>query len=70
MAKKTVTEVVEIEAAAVVNALRDAGWPVGGPQKVTAVNLDGKPLEGVFGGLRFTYSREDKIHADMPPRAG
>lgn len=70
MAKKTVTEVIEIEAGAVMNALREAGWPVGGPEKVAAITTAGKPMEGVFGGLRFTYTTEDLIRAKMPPKAG
>jgi hypothetical protein len=58
MAKKIVTEVLEIEAGAVLKALRADGWPTFGT--VHALDKDGKAIEG-FSGLRFIYETEEVV---------
>jgi hypothetical protein len=67
MAKKTVTEVLEIEAGAVLNALRNDGWPISSVEKVEVVDASGEPFKGKFGGLRFTYVNDAVIvRAERP----
>lgn len=63
MAKKTTTEVLEIEVGAVLDALRAAGWSIDpGAADVAVVDDQGKPMTGVFGGLRFTYESETVVN--------
>jgi hypothetical protein len=63
MAKKTTTEVLEIDAGAVLDALRRAGWSIDpGAADVTVVDNLGATMPGAFGSLRFTFESETTVN--------